>query len=84
MLHKEIVSSNIQTLGYRRGSLYIKFNSGHVYRYDQVSYKVFRGLSEAESVGKMFHADVRGRYRGQKLDNDPFTRNADVLPTQAH
>lgn len=84
MLRKEVLSSNVQTLGYQRGSLYIKFLSGHVYSYDHVPYEVFRGLSEAESVGKAFHADVRGRYPYHKLDNDPFTRSADVLPTQAN
>lgn len=84
MIRKEVVSSNIQTLGYKRGSLFIRFNSGVAYSYESVPFDVFRKLSEAESVGKAFHADVRGRYAYKKLDNDPFTGSANVLSTQAH
>ena len=67
-----VVSSNINCLGYQRGRLFVRFNSGQTYSYDKVPFPVFRTLKESDSVGNAFHRLVRGHYPYQKLEQDPF------------
>ena len=63
MLQKSVVSSNIQAIGHDgANTLYIRFNSGTTYEYDGVPFSVYENLTGAESVGKAFHRDVRGKY----------------------
>ena len=74
-----VVSSNINCIGYTRGQLFIRFNSGQTYSYDRVPYPVFRTLKESDSVGSTFHRLVRGKFEYHKLDNDPFKSRASVI-----
>jgi hypothetical protein len=74
MLRQTVSSSNIEQVGYRRGSLFIRFNSGATYSYDQVPFEIFQHLIDAESAGKTFHKEVRGKYKYHKLETDPFTK----------
>ena len=69
-----VVSSNINALGYSRGKLFIRFNSGVTYSYDRVPFPVFRSLEQSDSVGQTFHRLVRGKFPYTKLDNDPFAK----------
>lgn len=71
-----VVSSNIDAIGYKFGTLFIRFKSGTVYSYADVNYKVFDALAQAESVGQFFHRCVRSRYEYTKLDYDPFLKRA--------
>lgn len=74
-----VVSSNINALGYRRGKLFIRFNSGVSYSYDKVPFPVFRALEQSDSVGSAFHRLVRGKYPYTRLDSDPFVSRATNL-----
>lgn len=71
-----VVSSNINCLGYQRGKLFVRFNSGQTYSYDKVPFPVFRTLKESDSVGSAFHRLVRGHFPYHKLEQDPFVKAA--------
>lgn len=71
-----VVSSNINCLGYQRGRLFVRFNSGQTYSYDKVPFPVFRTLKESDSVGNTFHRLVRGHFPYHKLEQDPFVKAA--------
>lgn len=57
----QVESSNIAAIGYDEESdtLYIEFNSGKTYTYQDVPIELFNGLEMAESVGGYFHANIR-------------------------
>lgn len=67
-----VVSSNIDRVGHHDDTLFIAFHHGGVYAYAAVPHSIFVSLLEAESVGKFFHAEIKGKYEYQKLDIDPF------------
>lgn len=66
---KEVVSSNIKAIGHDAGAkiLHIHFNTGTVYEYENVSEEVYSHLAAAESVGKVFHAKIKGQYPYKKV-----------------
>ena len=65
-----VVSSNIAEVAYSslRCSMVIKFNSGVDYEYDAVPQQVFEEMIGADSVGKYFHANVRGVFNYKRLN----------------
>lgn len=67
-----VVSSNIDAVGYQRGTLYIRFKSGCSYSYDKVPFTIYDVLTKVESAGKAFHQMVKGKFRYTKLEQDPF------------
>ena len=69
---REVVSSNIQTIGFESDTLFLRFKSGQSYSYDHVDRGVFEAMTKAESVGKFFHRFVRNKYRHHRLERDPF------------
>lgn len=72
MHETRIASTNINTIGYDGAALFIRFNHGGVYRYDGVPAHTHAALLEAESAGKFFHAEIKGKFEFVKLDKDPF------------
>lgn len=64
-------SSCLKSVKYneKKSQMTITFNSGHKYRYENVSPDLWRGFLIAESHGKFFHAVFRGQ-----PNNFPFTR----------
>lgn len=62
MKMNHVVSSDLESVGYEDGTLYIRFHSGGTYRYSGVPVSVYRGLMSAASHGKYFHANVKGLY----------------------
>lgn len=67
-----VTSSNIQQVGHQNADLFITFNSGGTYRYDGVQESVFEEMLAAESVGKFFHARIKGQFPYSKLSDNPF------------
>ena len=47
-----VSSSDIASVGYENGTLYIRFNSGGLYKYSNVPESVYHGLMSASSHGK--------------------------------
>lgn len=61
------VSSNIASIGYENGTLYVSFHHGGLYAYSGVPESVYNGLMSAPSHGKYLAAHVKGIYPYQKL-----------------
>ena len=64
MKRARVTSSNLATVGYDEPSrtLEVEFHHGRVYRYFGVPPEEYRALMGAESHGKYFAANIRGRY----------------------
>ena len=64
MITKEVNSSLVEELGYNSSlkELTVKFKNGSAYTYAGVESTVFEVVANAESVGKAFNAEVRGKY----------------------
>jgi hypothetical protein len=57
-----VSSSDIASVGHENGTLYIRFNSGGLYKYSDVPESVYHGLMSASSHGKYFHAYIKNSY----------------------
>ena len=55
-----VVSSNIDSVGYADGKLFVEFKSGKTYSYPATESEV-NTLKKAESIGSHFSRDFRGR-----------------------
>ncbi len=55
-------SSDLSSVGYENGTLYISFHSGGIYAYSNVPVSVYNNLMSAASHGKYFHSFIKGRY----------------------
>ena len=64
-----VSSSNLKSIGYDADAriLEIEFQTGAVYRYSQVPESEYKGLMSAASHGKYFYANIRNRYRYEKV-----------------
>ncbi len=64
-----VESSNIAQVGYDRETqeLRIRFHSGAEYTYANVPGVVFADLVDADSVGKFFNAEIKGKYEYAKV-----------------
>lgn len=69
-----VASANLDTVGYHRGDLYVRFQSGQSYKYEKVPFPVYQALINAESIGQYFHKNVRNAFFYAKLDFDPFAQ----------
>ena len=49
-----VISSNISEVAYNEGSLFVAFNKGGIYQYDDVPIEVFNNLIYSSSVGEYF------------------------------
>lgn len=57
-----VSSSNLASIGYENGVLYITFHHGGTYWYRGVPESVYHGLMNASSHGKYFHAFIKNVY----------------------
>lgn len=80
---QEVKSSTIAHVGYDDETkvLTVRFRSGGVYVYADVSTEAHQALMSAESVGKHFQANIRDKYVTRKLDEpqEPAQPPADTL-----
>jgi KTSC domain len=62
-------SSSLAAAGYDAGTqiLQIEFRSGALYRYRGVPRTVFRDLVQAESKGRFFTAQIRGKFNYEMI-----------------
>ncbi len=49
-----VSSSNIASIGYENGTLYVAFNRGGLYAYSGVPVSIYHGLMSASSHEKLF------------------------------
>lgn len=66
-----ISSSQIKAAGHdpESGDLVVEFRSGGTYRYSNVPAEAAAQFLAAESVGKHFHAHIRGKFASERIDN---------------
>ncbi|MFR4634095.1 MAG: KTSC domain-containing protein [Blautia faecis] len=57
-----VSSSNISSIGYQSGTLYVSFHSGGLYAYSGVPESIYRELMSASSHGKYLASQIKGRY----------------------
>ena len=64
MITQSVNSSMVEELGYNssKQELTVKFKNGTAYTYAGVESTVFEVVANAESVGKAFNSEVRGKY----------------------
>lgn len=62
-----VSSSNLSSVGYENGVLYIAFHSGGLYAYTGVPFTVYQDLMNAPSHGKYFCEHIRNNYPYSKL-----------------
>ena len=60
-------SSNIRSVGYENGILYVSFHSGSTYSYSGVPQFIYQNLLNAPSKGKYFAANIKNSYPYNKL-----------------
>lgn len=62
-------SSSIASVGHdpETDTLEVEFRDGSVHQYDGASAKDHHALVNASSVGKHFHAHVRGKFTSRKV-----------------
>lgn len=61
-VERVVESSAIEKVAYdyETRSLFITFKSGGTYEYDNIGIDLFEGLVNAKSVGRFYHAHIRG------------------------
>ena len=62
-----VSSSNLSAIGYDRGTMHIRFNSGGTYAYYDVPEDVYRDLMNADSKGRYFNYHIKGQYDDTKI-----------------
>ena len=64
MKMQKVKSSNIKAVGYDEitQKMRVEFFSGGLYEYDKVPRNTFLAFMKAESLGKYFHKNIRGKF----------------------
>ncbi|PMB40664.1 KTSC domain-containing protein [Fischerella thermalis CCMEE 5205] len=65
-------SSMANAIGYDsdRNILQIEFHNGAVYQYSDIDEDTWQDLHQADSIGKFFNENVRGKYQYERIDDD--------------
>ena len=65
-----VTSSTIKEVAYEEElrKLFIRFNNERLYTYSDVSKRVHTELINAVSVGKYFHANIKGQFAFEKME----------------
>lgn len=66
---EHLSSSNVAACAYdaEAHALYVRFNSGNVYRYANVPEAVYAALKSAASPGQYMHRSIHGQFSSSKL-----------------
>lgn len=70
MIHRvKVTSSNIKEITYNADdkSMIITFNNNIQYKYFNVENSMFEEFIDAESVGRYFLTEIKGKYESQKI-----------------
>lgn len=65
---RKVESSNIHSVGFDGGKIYVKFNNGGLYAYSGATVNDYEEFSKAESVGKHFHSHIKS-LEAEKLED---------------
>ena len=66
----KVKSSMIRQAAYnpKHNVLFLEFNNGVIFKYDDVPFCIFEEFSMSESQGKYFHSDIKGNFDGSKME----------------
>lgn len=69
---QQVDSTSIESIGFnaRLKMLEVRFRSGATYRYLDVPPSVFAAFMKAESKGRFFTQQIRGRYEFKRLEKE--------------
>lgn len=67
MVMHPVSSSNLQSVGYESGTLYIRFSKGGLYEYFNVPPHIYEGLMQAYSHGEYFAQNIKNTYRYARI-----------------
>ena len=69
MERESVQSSNLTSMGYDSdtSTLELEFNSGGVWQYYEVPENVYYDMKNSSSLGKFFHANIKGQYTESKV-----------------
>lgn len=62
-----VTSSNLHSVGFENGTLYIRFKTGRLYAYFGVPEHIYFALMNASSKGSFFARYIKNNYRYRKL-----------------
>ena len=62
-----VSSSNIASIGYESGTLYVAFNRGGLYAYSGVPESIYHGLMSASSHGSYLASHVKDIYPYRRI-----------------
>lgn len=63
------IASKDENMRTFESTLEVEFNNGAIWHYKKVPNKKINGMTKAESVGKYFNAEIKGRYEEEKIRN---------------
>jgi hypothetical protein len=66
-IKQSVASSNIDGLDWRDGTLRIWFWAGSIFDYQEVPEDVFHEFMNAQSVGRYFQKNIKGKYDSVKI-----------------
>jgi hypothetical protein len=58
----------LDSVGYEKNVLEVRFSNGGLYQYFDVPESVLASLMRAESKGRFFNRHIRGRYPAARLE----------------
>lgn len=69
-----------KAVGYDRTNqtLQVEFNSGSVYQYASVEQETWESLQTADSTGKFFNREIKGKYECDRVDDEIETTAIEV------
>lgn len=62
-----VSSSNLDAVGYEKGTLYVRFKNGSLYSYSGVPEYIYNELMNASSKGSYLATYVKGHYPYSKI-----------------
>lgn len=62
-----VSSSNLESVGYENGTLYVSFHGGRLYSYDNVPAQVYHELLDAPSKGQYLAYRIKGVYPYRRI-----------------
>lgn len=69
MVNHMVISSEIEWIGYEHkdNMLQVEFIDGPIYRYQEVPHSIFEEFLQAQSHGRYFETNVKGKFEHRRI-----------------
>ena len=64
---RKVNSSAIEAIAYNPFWVTVKFNHGRKYRYYGVTFRTYRQMRDADSVGRAYNRLIKGKYNSLEV-----------------